>query len=579
MPKNVRLIFPVAGVSDASAFIDQPPGSAPRGTTINVFPYDVAEGRYRGGSRPGLSSLFDGTLGNGPVQGMVSANRPSDGGSLVLGAGDVIAGTSKSGYTITGLNYFFVDDVPSVELGSVVSVSSDSITADNVYSVVACGVNEDKSRVVSAVNYRRTDGYWAIKATCFNTTTRAVVWSVTINAAATNIYANSIACSAAFAFVATTNGVYILDMNDGTNYYRWTTGWAQEYVTVRVVSLTSTGGFGNTITTKYLYVAFDGSESAGGIVGGTMGDGITTIDAGTGIQGGQPARNYRAGVMRCRIDESTPVSGASVLTTDTAYNNEVGATDPRHETLGSINYHRLAFSSVATPHGAYIRAMWVDNDGAAYVVRSNQGWGPNFSFRPTPNEADPGGALGRPYISLCKIASDGTAMEWESHAALSVTNDPNGDGAYGGHPHYNDAGSAVEASFVSITGDNQGAVFVGGRCNGQTDDPVNFPDGYNVFAVDTTTGGLIWKQNIGSTTKSVTEGAMVVDSFDKNIAVTGERNLDWYGSGGTDYANLWKLSAYDGSVVWAFDTEVSGHDGAVLAPIGSGRFFWGTPYV
>jgi hypothetical protein len=170
MPQNVRLIFPIAGVSDAAAFVDQPPGTAPRGTTINVVPHDVAQGRYRGGSRPGLASLFDGTLGNGPVQGMVSANKPSDGGSLVLGAGDLISGTSKAGGTVTGVNYLFMDDVPSVELESVVSVSSDSITGDNVYSVVACGANTDKSRVVSAVNYRRTDGYWAVKATCFNTT-------------------------------------------------------------------------------------------------------------------------------------------------------------------------------------------------------------------------------------------------------------------------------------------------------------------------------------------------------------------------------------------------------------------------
>lgn len=577
MPINVRLIFPTAGVSDASAFVDQPPGTAPRGTTINVVPHDAAQGRYRGGSRPGLSSLFNGTLGNGPVQGLVAANRPSDGGSLVLGAGDLIDGSSKSGGTVTGVNYFFLDDVPSVELQSVVSVSSDSITADNVYSVVACGINEDKSRVVSAVNYRRTDGYWAVKATCFNTTTRAVVWSVTISATATNIYSNSIACSAAFAFVATTNGVHILDMTTGTNYYTWNTGWAQEYISVRVVSLTSVGGFGQPVTTKYLYVAFDGSELAGGIVGGTLADG-TVISAATGIQAGQPARNYRAGVMRCSITETSPITGANILTIDADYNNEVGASDPRHETLGSINHHRLSFSSIASPHGAYIRAMWVDSDGAAYVVRSNQGWGPSFLFRPTPQEADPGGGVGRPYISVCKIASDGTAMEWESHAASSVTNDGNGDGAYGGHPHYNDAGSAVEPSFVSITGDNLGAVFVGGRCNGFTDNAIDYPDGYNVFALSAASGGAIWKQNTGSPTKSVTEGAMVVDLFDKNLTVTGERNSDWFGSGAAD-ANVWKLSAYDGAVVWAFDTGVAGHDGAVLVPIGSGRFFWGTPYV
>lgn len=577
MPINVRLIFPTAGVSDASAFVDQPPGTAPRGTTINVVPHDAAQGRYRGGSRPGLSSLFNGTLGNGPVQGLVAANRPSDGGSLVLGAGDLIDGSSKSGGTVTGVNYFFLDDVPSVELQSVVSVSADSITADNVYSVVACGINEDQSRVVSAVNYRRTDGYWAVKATCFNTTTRAVVWSVTISATATNIYANSIACSAAFAFVATTNGVHILDMTTGTNYYTWNTGWAQEYITVRVVSLTSVGGFGQAVTTKYLYVAFDGSELAGGIVGGTLADG-TVISAATGIQAGQAARNYRAGVMRCSITETSPITGANILTIDADYNNEVGAADPRHETLGSINYHRLSFSSIASPHGAYIRAMWVDSDGAAYVVRSNQGWGPSFLFRPTPQEADPGGGIGRPYISVCKIASDGTAMEWESHAASSVTNDGNGDGAYGGHPHYNDAGSAVEPSFVSITGDNLGAVFVGGRCNGFTDNAIDYPDGYNVFALSAASGGAIWKQNTGSQTKSVTEGAMVVDLFDKNLAVTGERNGDWFGSGAAN-ANVWKLSAYDGAVVWAFDTGVSGHDGAVLAPIGSGRFFWGTPHI
>lgn len=56
LPEN-ELRFPLGGLVENSAYIDQPPGTAP--DCLNVLPFDQDEDRARGGQRPGCSKYLD----------------------------------------------------------------------------------------------------------------------------------------------------------------------------------------------------------------------------------------------------------------------------------------------------------------------------------------------------------------------------------------------------------------------------------------------------------------------------------------------------------------------------------------
>ena len=67
MPKSkkskVRLPFPLKGINRNFAAVNQPPLTSPE--LLNVRPYDVVNGRMRGGQRPGLKKAYSACIGNG----------------------------------------------------------------------------------------------------------------------------------------------------------------------------------------------------------------------------------------------------------------------------------------------------------------------------------------------------------------------------------------------------------------------------------------------------------------------------------------------------------------------------------
>lgn len=72
MPKRriIELQFPAGGVDRALAYRAQPPFTTP--DCENVWPKDVLETRYRGGTRPGLGKAFQTQLGSGSPVRMLS---------------------------------------------------------------------------------------------------------------------------------------------------------------------------------------------------------------------------------------------------------------------------------------------------------------------------------------------------------------------------------------------------------------------------------------------------------------------------------------------------------------------------
>jgi len=57
----MEIPFPFAGLHEGMAAEKQPPTTSPQ--LNNVRPYDVEEGRARGGQRPGLVKAYDTQIG------------------------------------------------------------------------------------------------------------------------------------------------------------------------------------------------------------------------------------------------------------------------------------------------------------------------------------------------------------------------------------------------------------------------------------------------------------------------------------------------------------------------------------
>jgi len=68
---DVKIFFPLRGLSRVGAYEDQPPLTSPH--CMNVRLVDVKENRARGGQRPGLKKAYDTQIvGDHPVIKMLS---------------------------------------------------------------------------------------------------------------------------------------------------------------------------------------------------------------------------------------------------------------------------------------------------------------------------------------------------------------------------------------------------------------------------------------------------------------------------------------------------------------------------
>ena len=70
---NMRLVFPIRGISKSRVPEDQPKATSPG--LNNVRPFDVLDERIRGGQRPGMVKRYSQRVtnmaaGTGPVVGM-----------------------------------------------------------------------------------------------------------------------------------------------------------------------------------------------------------------------------------------------------------------------------------------------------------------------------------------------------------------------------------------------------------------------------------------------------------------------------------------------------------------------------
>lgn len=526
MPKGVRLTFPYRGVSTEAAYIDQPGDTCPPGTMRNVRLTDRSKKLNRGGSRPGLTRLLAGTIGTGMVQALLSVNRASSTG-YNLGTATALAGTAKDGTHGTG-NGTLLDQVPAVERMIYEDASDDGGPA--LIDINACCFNADGTRFYTAINYTNGTNYKS-RIKCWNASTGALVWSHTISEVGVDRFTNTITATGAGSNLLLVSGgkstgvgtVRTLFLSDGTQAGSDFTmnGWAYEAIETRVMTVSGV---------EYAYIGFYGSAAAGTTIGGP-------------ITAGFIALNFRSGVMLCRIVQSNEVGPFSFYLIQSDFTGfGLPGADANYE--ADHQYMRCSEVAAHNGHGCTVEAIAVHTDGSFVIARSNRGYGKNAFITPDTDDL--------PHVSLEKHLFTG-ALSWENNNAESVTTTL---GPYG----YNDLGNAT---FVAIDIDAQGNIYVGGLTNSS---------GYSVYSLNAA-GAFRWRQNIGV---QVRQACLRVDPVDGNIVVCGDRNNLWTGATGNN-ANTWKLSANDGSIVWAWDFN-SAVSASSVAAKGS-RIFVGTEYV
>lgn len=536
-----RLSIPRRGASNATAFIEEPGDVAPVEILSNVRVFDSTEGRARGGVRESLERLFPGTIGSGDVQALkaISLSSQTTGYNL----GDQTLQTSGTSF-VTGFhsgNFWRLDAIPSIEIKYTVDVTGDGGPAAQAVNAVC--YSRDGTKVFACCNYSvASEGRSQID--CYDCATNNRIWSHTIKEPGVNRFVNTMVAGNEYLFVCTNKYIRCVRIDTGAavggNEYDLS-GWSSETIEAVVVD----EEVGNPITAEtetleFLYVAFDGATAAG------------TRHGGGAIDTGIYAANFRAGVMKMGI--TTIANLPNVGPTNpginiTRWSTVISSTSPFYES--DHRYFRISEKTAALGFGCRVKAMRATPDGGLVVARTNQGWGPTSAYRPSPTEPSPDSAgvpTGNPFVSVFKISKTGV-LEWENNSAESITNNPSGEGAYAGHPHFNDI---ITPSFEAIAVAADGSIFVAGRQNQY---------GYSVYCLEAN-GSPRWRANVvpSGGTAQVFQAAAAVDPNDGNVWLGGVRNNVWDGSDPDGAgpmtpqdAHLFKLDALTGRNVGSFN--------------------------
>lgn len=552
-----RQLIPMRGVSDATAFIDQPGDVNPPEVLRNFIVGDPLTKRARGGMRPTLRRLFAAPLGNGPIQGLCKVNRPSVSTGFVLGDATALgAGASNGATTLVG-NTWGMDSVPSLEWGVTLDATA-VVAAPSPQMNASCRTPDETLQIIAGSAQNGT--YLELKVRAINPSTGATVWTYTYSDAAKSWYVTAVHATNQWVFVYTRNEIHVLWAKDpytgagfaGQRAQRHDfNSWSDVAIGGGTHTETRAGGFG-TITTTYLTAAFYGTSRAGTIVGGTLSSGEIL---GTAIDVGLFASHFRTGLMRFTVagyPATGPYSVSMTVLAQVTYGVQLAASDPRYES--AHGYYRVSEQSICSPHGCYITDVDVASDGSVVFSRTNQGWGPTASWRPT--------GFTRPNITLVRLGPGGSTT-WEMDAG-AIRGTGTGSGYYAGHPHYNDIN---DPTFTACCFGASGEAYIGGKKNDA---------GYSLLRVSQA-GGVEGGVNVMDATRSVRKEALTLDPSDGNVLVGGDRNQGWDGSGGTAYAHLWKVNAATLEIVWSWDIGKAVSALAVSAFAG-GRIVYGTDY-
>jgi hypothetical protein len=512
-----RVIPPFRGAANNTAFIKTPGDLAPLDTMRNFRTFVPDKDRPQGGKRPGIVKAFDRQLKNAAVQALCPVSRASYISGYLLGDGrDMGDGSSKDSDALEG-NLFILDEVPSMRY----ALELDALQYGGLDAQASNAVafHPDDDLIAFAINIPGADTVSGFGETVIRvvTTDGAVLWTIHVTSAFADRYTNTLVFSRHFLFVCVADHVRMYRVSDGSDFGTAFLGaWASETVEADVYR--GPGG------TEFLYVAFNGANKPGDLVGGGS------------IIAGPYAIHFRSGIIKYRLIYNEGQDGYNPLV-QVSFGTAPDPADPLIEDGGFHGYWRVSEQSGGKPWGCLINAMRVSPaDGSVFFARTNQGYGPNTLYHPDGSTA---------FVTVTKVLANGT-LAWERD---TDSIDPGESGALG---FANDIPTAPgdEPAILAVAVDGNGDVYAGGRRNILGD---------SVFKLRGTDGVMVWTTTVaGIYPKVIRQAAMAIDPTDGNLVVAGDRNNDWIGADGQ--AHLWKISGNNGTVLWSFDilSNVSG---------------------
>jgi hypothetical protein len=520
-----RMLPPLRGVADNSAFVDQPANFAPLGSVRNARIFRRPGGRPQMGKRGGLARLFSTAAGGGsPVRDLGVIDRAAGTTYQVGTARAVDGGISLEAGPLLGQVWFLDTDRGMFRSFNETypDIDGDGSPASGNYQPAALSWHPSSVNcAICSIVLKDYGGATGIQTISFvrllNTATGATVWSTEIEdkdpggsvpTTPIPLYANSVRVFNTFTFVCVAKYVYVLRTSDGVYIKRVAMAdWSWEAMDCRVR------------TDGTLAVLYQGNPAIGGP--------ILNLNY---VHGSY----FRSGIALYTVNSDTTVNGTPLT------GAQFGVKKAASYTYYEDHVHfRFSEQSPRAPHGHVPYCMDIANDGSLLIGHTNQGFGPTTAF--TPN-----GLV--PYRTVTKITKGTTpalaAIAWEADTESGLYN-------WLGTNWFNDipidaSGLTLgaprggpEPSVNAIGVNAAGNVFCGGKR----------ANGFSVTALRGTDGAILWRADTGGV---INQHCLVPDPVSGLIVVGGERTSTWTGSGGAD-ALLWWVDPATGEFVDAFD--------------------------
>ncbi len=592
-----RIVGPVGGAANNSAFIDQPLTFAPIGTIENVQVIAPGSKRPRFGRRPALVKKFSTQLAGGlPVQTGVSLARAS--GTASYERSNCAAATSYINEPLTTLAGMCWLLEPNTAMFRRIRDLGTQTTGDRVVGafVVAWHPTLDRVHV----------GYLCRKGLAITSYGPDVAGITPVNTAS----AHGLSVADSVTITVSTGGTDIT----GT-YSVVAVPTATRFTITKVCGVAGTGGAVITPTAPH-YMTISCYDSLGNRIWQTFLDDRNTPAGSPGtlsiianeIHVGSlytyiPAGPYvyvldtAAGTFHTRYDAGggwfdeamqvleADVSGGTgklwVLGMGSATTNAVVTTaanvqgwffrsgvsrfsvtaSPTGFTRNALTVeleagvqhgtYRLSSLLGRTPRGAIPFAFAKLSGGDFVIGFTNRGWNADGTLPPS-------SIVPQTTIARLTLGSGNGTLVWERDTeslleSHTVSAGPTPGTYYsdippgipGNHDTMTSYGvGGPEPSINAIAVDANDNIYCGGRRNNATTTL-----GENLFSF-TSDGDLRWATRISG---MIHQHCIKVDPTDGHIWVGGFRNDDWDGSGGTIYAHLWKVNSSTGAVLLSQD--------------------------
>jgi len=522
-----RIVGPIGGASNNSAFIDQPFKFAPIGTIENVQVIAPVSKRPRFGRRAAVVKKFGTQLAGGlPVQTGVSLARAS--GTAGYDKSNCAVASSYVNANLPAFAGMIWLLDPNTSMYRRIKDLSTQTAGDNVIGAFVISWHPTEAKVIVGILCTKTPAhtvYYTI-VSCYNTMGERL-WQTILDDRSTpagtpgtlNIIPNEIHVGTLYTYVPCGPYVYVLDTAAGTFHTRYDAGggWFDE--AMQVLETDVSGGAGK------LWVLGMGSATTNAVV--------TTA---ANVQGWF----FRSGVSRFTVGASPTGFTRDNLTLEL----EAGT---NHGT------YRLSSLLGRRPRGAIPYAFARLSNGDFVIGFTNRGWNADGTL--APSSLSPPTTIAR--LTLGTL--NGTLI-WEADTDSRL--DPHIVAA-GPSPgtYYNDIPDGTpgnntsvvdnvygpggpEPSINAIAVDASDNIYCGGRRN-QT----SATAGENLFSF-TQHGEPRWKTRLSG---MIHQHCIKVDPTDGHIWVGGFRNLNWDGSGSATYAHLWKVNSSTGAVLMSQD--------------------------